>query len=135
MRFEGLGGGACGVEISSQYIEYNGDKEIKCSCHRPRERVQETKPILVGRTPGSARVPPDPHFARRIRSSRQCSRPTRASAAEGTPGPGVRPTVYTRDATVAWRIGGLCDSSEGFDHRRCKSVIRRGLGEFLDGMA
>ena len=48
---------------------------------------------------------------------------------------GVRPTVYTRDATVAWRIGGLCDSSEGFDHRRSKSLIRRGLGEFLDGMA
>ena len=112
MRFEGLGGGACGVEISSQYIEYNGDKEIKCSCHRPRERVQETKPILVGRTPGSGPGP-----------------------APGPGGPGVRPTVYTRDATVAWRIGGLCDGSEGFDHRRCKSLIRRGLGEFLDGMA
>ena len=60
----------------------------------------------------------------------------------GPPGPDpdpartrVRPTVYTRDATVAWRIGGLCDGSEGFDHRRPKSLIRRELGEFLDGMA
>src|ERR1019366_1161781 len=44
MRFGGVGGGARGVAISAQYIEWNGDKEIKCSCHRPRGRVQKKPP-------------------------------------------------------------------------------------------
>ena len=48
---------------------------------------------MVGRTPWSARVPPDPLSARRIKRSRHRDRPTGASAADQ----GVRPTVFQNE--------------------------------------
>ena len=58
---------------------------------------------LVGRTPWSARGPPDPHAA--------------------SPQQEVR--LHRRR-----RMGGLHDSSAGFDHRGCKWLIQRRLGGF-----
>ena len=72
--------------------------------------------------PGPALRPKDQKFASVLQADEGVGR-----------GPGVRPTVHTRDATAAWRIGGLRYTSGGFDHRGCKSLIRRGLGEFLYG--
>src|ERR1017187_7444994 len=74
--------------------------------------------------PRSARVPPGPHFARRIRSWRHCGRRRgRRPQTRGHPFMQVTPRWLAR-------IGGLCDGFGGFDHRGCKSLIRMRLGGF-----
>src|ERR1035441_10290937 len=70
--------------------------DLKAYCHAAerglRQDYRHRRPGetgAVGRTPWSARVALDPHFARRTRFLHHRGRPTRASAADQ----GVRPTI------------------------------------------
>src|ERR1019366_9415686 len=74
--------------------------------------------------PRSARVPPD-------RTSLEGSEVgvTAAGAEAVRRRPGGHPFMQVTPRWLA-RIGGLCDGFGGFDHRGCKSLIRRRLGGF-----